>query len=353
MNIFRTFKWAALAMALSGLFWGMAPLQAAPWHIATFTVSKSDGTACEQCLPEWLNAIHQVFPHSDKMSAKTITGHIVLVDLSTPNLEFMMHRRDTSGVCSNHVGPVAYTVPEREEPMPILLRTVPEWANEVGAQLAVSATNFKFDRAIGVRAHFPQYPCGEMIGLSLRDGVIDRPPLDHPELLEEPIDSNPNWKADAILFYPDRTAVIQHVNSFEQINNASNGFSGIALYIGDWKNPKPGTKPAEQMARLGIGILPGRQQIVIVQLEGLRTPNKTLSPGLKLGRLTELLKALGAIEAINMDGSGSAHMVGPDGFQSKPSDTEGARPIATMFGFRLRDTEVKWTSVEERQESNQ
>lgn len=347
MNISRKFKGAILLMAAFGLSWNMASLRAEPWHVATFTLSGKQETQCDNCLEGWVDNINTAL-RTKNMSPKLITGHIILVDLATPRLEFLMHRRDPTGVCSNHTGPVAYTVPERQELMPILLRTVPEWAHEVGAGIAVSATNFKFDRVIGVRAHFPDHPCGEMIGLSLRDGIVDWPPQDRPDLLEEPIDSNENWKADAILFYPNRTAAIQHVNSFDQIQQASNGFSGIALYIGDWTNPLPGTKPAEQIARLGIGILADRQHIIIIQLEGLRSTNKAMVPGVRLGRLTALLRAFGAIEAINLDGSGSAHMVGSNGFQSRPSDTEGARPIATMFGFRLNDAEVKWTSVEER-----
>lgn len=336
--------WAILAIVVCGLFPTAGPLHAEPWQFATFTLSEELPMKCENCRPEWITGIDKVFDRNLPMNPGLITGHIVLIDLSDPKLEFMMRPRDPSGVCKYHVGPVAYTEPVRREPLPVHLMTVPEWAREAGATIAFSGPFFKFDRDVGVRAKNLDQACGELTGLHLRNGIVEWPPKDRPELLREPIDSVPDFKADAILFYPDRTAAIRSIDSFEdpELQKASYGLSGIRLYIGADINPTPGTKPTIRMARMGIGIMPDRKQIIIVQLEA-GTGDK--NGGFGLLRLKNLMQALGAVAAINLDGSGSAYMVGPNGFHSSSSDTEGPRPIAAMFGFRLRQEQVQWKSV--------
>lgn len=239
----RTLGWRLLAMISGGLLGVAAPLHAEPWHIATFTLSEAEPTTCENCLPGWTEKIDTVFNRRYPMNPGLVTGYIVVIDLSDPKLEFMMRPRDPSGACQHYVGPVAYTNPARQEPLPIRLMTVPDWAHGAGTAIVFSGSFFKYDGNAGVRAKNADYSCGEVTGLYLRNGVVEWPPKQSPGLLREPIDSVSDYKADAILFYPDRTAAVRSIDSFNdpELQRASYGFSGIKLYVGDAVNPTPGT----------------------------------------------------------------------------------------------------------------
>jgi hypothetical protein len=58
------------------------------------------------------------------------------------------------------------------------------------------------------------------------------------------------------------------------------------------------------------------------------------SEGMTLPELTELLEALGTSEALNLDGGGSSVMVLRSRAASRPSDTEGERPVVNGLVVR-------------------
>ena len=63
--------------------------------------------------------------------------------------------------------------------------------------------------------------------------------------------------------------------------------------------------------------------------------------GLTLGELAEALVALGAVQALNLDGGGSASLVCRGRLRNEPREPDGAvlpggRPIATALAFLPR-----------------
>jgi len=318
---------------------------AAPIEKARFTLSGDQPLDCVGCREEWIEALNKSF--KDIKSKKITTGHIVRIELNTPGLRMAVTDRDPGGECAGYEDATRYDPEKTVQPLPVHLRTVEDWAEMKDLDIAFSGSFFKFQDQGGVRA---DRPCGEMIGVNLRNGHLDWPPADRPELLHEDIDFNPEWPASALLFNADRTADIVYLTDFAQLNNAAFGIGGSALYTqeaGD--NPTPGSKPGTALARLGVGIMADRQTILIVKLEGNnnKVNDKDNVPGHKMSRLRTLMRALGAVEAINLDGSGSAHIVVRNheiGTSSRAADTEGARPIANHFGFELTEEAVNWTS---------
>lgn len=53
-----------------------------------------------------------------------------------------------------------------------------------------------------------------------------------------------------------------------------------------------------------------------------------ISAGMSLRTLADLLKDLGAVEAMNLDGGGSTTMVVLDKIVNRPSDQTGERPVS-------------------------
>lgn len=343
-------KRAMRYILFAAIGWGL-PAHAAPIEKARFTVSGEQPLECEGCRDEWIHALRDIF--SDIRSRKLTTGHIVRVELGTPELLMAVTDRDPDGECADFEDATRYDPVKTVQPLPVRLRTVEEWVESEDMDIAFSGSNFKFQDQGGVRA---ERPCGEMIGVNLRNGHLYWPPADRPELLNENIDFNPDWPSHALLFNADRTTDIVLVTDFDQLNGAAFGIGGSALFtIENGDNPTPGSKPGSAIARLGVGILEDRKTILIVKLEGNnnKVRDKANVPGHRMSRLRNLLRALGAIEAVNLDGSGSAHIVVRDpetGTSSRPADTEGARPIANHFGFRLTNDDVTWTSYGARKE---
>lgn len=344
MNIFKClFISALLAFSL--------PVLADPIEKARFTFSGDHPLDCVGCRDEWTVALQETF--GGLTSKKLTTGHIVRIELGTPGLRMAVTDRDPGGECADFEDATRYDPDKTVQPLPVHLRTVEDWAEMEDLDIAFNGSFFKFQDQGGVRA---EHPCGEMIGVNLRNGHLDWPPADRPELLNENIDFNPDWPTYALLFNADRTADIALVEDFTQLNQAAFGIGGSALFTEEsGENPTPGSKPSGTIARLGVGILADRHTILIVKLEGNNNKrnDKINAPGHKMSRLRTLLQNLGAVEAINLDGSGSAHIVVRDpnlGQSSRPADTEGARPIANHFGFRLEEAPVTWTSYGDVQE---
>lgn len=347
-------KTGIIATALAFLL----PLAAAadPIEKARFTLSGKEGMiSCDGCRDAWYEAITETFKHlwqqkPKRRSARVVTGHIVRVELDRPNLEVLVTRRDAEGDCREFRDATRYDPEKVEQSLPVLLRTVEDWAITEDVDMAFSGSFFKFRDQGGVRA-IP--PCGEMIGVNLRDGHLDWPPADQPELLHENIDFNEAWPTYALLFNADRTADVALLTEVDQLYMAAHGIGGSALFTDNEFDPATGSKPGDPIARLGVGILEDRRTILIVKVEGQNNHrDKSRARGIRMTLFKSLFERLGAAEAINLDGSGSAHIVVLNeefGESSRPADTEGARPIANHFGFKLHAEPVEWTSYGTRQ----
>ena len=66
-------------------------------------------------------------------------------------------------------------------------------------------------------------------------------------------------------------------------------------------------------------------ELLLVTVDG-RQPG--VSMGMSLYMLTDLLRELGAVEAMNLDGGGSTTMVVHNKIVNKPSDQTGERPVS-------------------------
>ena len=74
-------------------------------------------------------------------------------------------------------------------------------------------------------------------------------------------------------------------------------------------------------------------RVVLVAVDG-RQPEKSV--GMTIAELTALLRELGAVEALNMDGGGSTTMVVRDRVVNNPSDLAGERPVGDAILVFLR-----------------
>jgi exopolysaccharide biosynthesis protein len=78
--------------------------------------------------------------------------------------------------------------------------------------------------------------------------------------------------------------------------------------------------------RTAAGVLPDGR-LVFVQVDG-RQPGRSV--GLSITETARLLEALGAVEAVNLDGGGSSAIATKDGLVNTPSDPV-ERPVADVI----------------------
>jgi len=90
---------------------------------------------------------------------------------------------------------------------------------------------------------------------------------------------------------------------------------------------------AARHPRTAVGFDPSLQRLWILVVDG-RQPG--YSDGMSLPELSGFLEALGATEAVNLDGGGSAVMVLRGRAVSRPSDAEGERPVVNALAV-VRD----------------
>lgn len=109
------------------------------------------------------------------------------------------------------------------------------------------------------------------------------------------------------------------------------GFPAL-LRAGDWVGDLEGeARPAFSLARhprTALGIDPVRNRLWIVVVDGRR---EGVSEGMTLPELASLFQALGATEALNLDGGGSSTMVIRGRVVSRPSDPLGPRPVVNAL----------------------
>jgi exopolysaccharide biosynthesis protein len=87
--------------------------------------------------------------------------------------------------------------------------------------------------------------------------------------------------------------------------------------------------------RTAVGIAAGGRRLLLVVVDG-RQPG--YSDGMTLTELATMMRALGARDAINLDGGGSSSIVRTDRASvngvrilNKPSDKEGERPVGNAL----------------------
>jgi exopolysaccharide biosynthesis protein len=88
---------------------------------------------------------------------------------------------------------------------------------------------------------------------------------------------------------------------------------------------------ASRHPRTAVGYAPGPGLFWLVVVDGRQPPH---SSGMTLPELASLLQALGATEALNLDGGGSSVMVLRGHPVNSPSDPEGERPVVNGLAIR-------------------
>lgn len=85
---------------------------------------------------------------------------------------------------------------------------------------------------------------------------------------------------------------------------------------------------AARHPRTAVGFDPAGNTLWLVVVDGRQLPR---SAGMSLAELAELFLALGAVEALNLDGGGSSVMTLAGQMVSSPSDAAGERPVGNSL----------------------
>ncbi|HEX7118660.1 MAG TPA: phosphodiester glycosidase family protein [Longimicrobiales bacterium] len=82
--------------------------------------------------------------------------------------------------------------------------------------------------------------------------------------------------------------------------------------------------------RTAVGIAAGGRRVLWVVVDGRQEP---YSAGMSLRELAELMRGLGAEDAINLDGGGSSTLVVDGAVANRPSDRTGERPVGNALAL--------------------
>lgn len=83
--------------------------------------------------------------------------------------------------------------------------------------------------------------------------------------------------------------------------------------------------------RTVVAYEPGRRRVWLLVVDGRRPEH---SVGVTLAELTDLVRTLGPVDALNLDGGGSSVMVVEGGMVNRPSDDDGERPVVNALTVR-------------------
>lgn len=127
------------------------------------------------------------------------------------------------------------------------------------------------------------------------------------------------------------------------VTQAVGGFPDLldeAAPVGDLEvGARPGFA-ASRHPRTAVGWDADAGRLWLVVVDGRQAPR---SAGMALPELAELMKSLGAEEAVNLDGGGSSTLVVGGRVRNHPSDSGGERPVANALAV-VRDATACRTS---------
>jgi exopolysaccharide biosynthesis protein len=210
------------------------------------------------------------------------------------------------------------------------LATVAEWAERTGATLAINA-NF-FAKLPGAPERWTAAQPVALIGPSVSEGRLvshaNRSGLGHPALLL-------TRKRQGRI----KCALEKDLEGQDDVvAGASDPESGGCLLVENGTN-RGEQAPARLRARhprTAAGLSGDRRELILVVVDG-RQPGWSI--GMTLAELGALMIRLGARDAINLDGGGSASFLyrpaGGAALTNKPSDGSW-RPVANQLGIVLR-----------------
>jgi Phosphodiester glycosidase len=203
------------------------------------------------------------------------------------------------------------------------------WRTELGARFAVNANFFNLN-------HGPQqYPCSVAVGLTISNGVLVSPYSD--------FNGQPT---STLVIYNLTTAASKKLNAeiLPGTTVSSNwqgtvqfAFSGMNLIQNGVAVPSE-PDPNSGRARTAVGITKdGKTLLFVVQNNG-HDGDGPANESASLPAMANALLRMGAYNALNLDGSGSAQYWFKNNvaeFKSLPSDYSGAyRGIPVAFGIK-------------------
>lgn len=210
------------------------------------------------------------------------------------------------------------------------LTSVPEWAERVGATLAINA-NF-FARLTGAPSRWTAGQPVALVGPSVSEGRVvshaNRKGLGHPALLV-------TRKRQARI----KCALEKDLAGQDDVvAGVSDPDTRGCLLVEDGKNrgEKASASLRARHPRTAAGLTRDRRELILVVVDG-RQPGWSI--GMTLSELGALMLRLGAHDAINLDGGGSSSFLyrpaGAAALTNRPSDGSW-RPVASQLGVVLR-----------------
>jgi hypothetical protein len=199
---------------------------------------------------------------------------------------------------------------------------VSELARRAGP-LIVAAVNGDFftdeNRPIGVEAS-----AGELRGRASRP-VFAWKPGSLPRL--GPV----KWEGDSLML----GEWILSVQDPDGLTEIVSGFPALleeGRWVGDLEQRERPAFASARHPRTALGWDPERRKVWIAVVDGRREGS---AEGMTLPELAELFRALGATEALNLDGGGSSVMVVRGRRVNRPSDPAGERPVVNALLVRV------------------
>src|SRR5687767_7445502 len=142
----------------------------------------------------------------------------------------------------------------------------------------------------------------------------------------------PGDRVDVIAqLVPDRGALYTVVGGWPRIIDAGRN---VALAADSVEGTAPRFSRARH-PRSALGISRDSTTLYLVSVDG----RQKTSVGMTLEELADAMLALGAHEAMNLDGGGSTALVVRDSIVHKPSDTSGERPVGNVVAITRRTAE--------------
>ncbi|CAN5686359.1 hypothetical protein BH23GEM11_BH23GEM11_03270 [soil metagenome] len=102
-------------------------------------------------------------------------------------------------------------------------------------------------------------------------------------------------------------------------------------WVGDLEQAERPAFAASRHPRTAVGWDPDRRRLWVVVADGRR---EGVAEGMTLPELADLFRALGATEALNLDGGGSSTMLVAGRVVSRPSDLAGPRAVVNALVIR-------------------
>ena len=185
---------------------------------------------------------------------------------------------------------IAFTSTPPAGPLDTIAQTTSEFLESSGTQVAINANFFS---PCCASKHEPK----DLIGLAISDGTVVSPFMS-------------NESASALLIMADHNATLTTIE--ETPSGIDDAVTGSDMLVRDGNNiaPVATTGFAGPNPRTAVGLSEDKNILYLVVIDG-RQPGYSI--GATLQETANLLIALGAFDALNLDGGGSATMVQSDG----------------------------------------